>query len=1419
MNPSSSEKNEGNLKTYQHDNVDTEPLGNVSSGKGMSEGYKIPFNRPKNGQAIETGEPSTASTSGSTSTGCRPRADAHVIRGLDGSGTDEYETDQEDMEEGEHSDSEGEPQQASQSQKISRKKRDRDDHHDGNVNNDEGRKRSRFDPCGEDKKNAKSLTRSQEEYVITHFTEFLNEETVKTKVLKDTPVPNNEIFQVPKLEADMLDLLPFQAREHVKKQDEALAKAQLRLSQVTGPLSAVWSELEEAVSGDSEEVDAARILENVEKSMLLLGQSWVWANYGRRLNYMSRLLSSQKRAHSVIKENGETLARNRKQLFGPEFYEALHTRAKGTQKAKEIRQGLTRKPFQPFRKAPSSARGGHDGGYGGRKPNYQGRTTWTSQAQDQQKKPYEAKKRWSGRGGRQKRYVRIAKTKPKSGLSANGARPQPITASNKPKGRLAIRTATASRSGGRAEKLENAPSATDGGPSRWQNKALHKELGKNYKRPSYIGSSEGLSVGVVKNPPKEDLMFLPKIFGGRNTSDRHRSSKNAGKTSNCGSHRPTGNSVHQPLIPQGKERRILQTGLQPKKFKQKHSLPALQNGDHIHAEKSDPTQRLDGEDRFEGRIFLRTRCHGNAAIPVLQVERENLQIPGGSLRLGPSAPVVHKTLESPNGPIETAGLPIDDFSGRLDITTSSSPDTERSSHLSGMAIASSGMANQLGKIHIGTVPSDGFLLGVHHRHPQDAVTTATKEGGSDPERVQKHVGADADLSERASGTDREIIGHDQCGIAGTVALSESANAEKHRLTDVRTNLWGKSNFNPGMPSRPEVVASEPSGLQRESNHLTQCEHYSNNRCIDKRVGGSPRRHEGDGTGPMDPARSQTSHKCVGAQNSIISTPSTSEGGKTVSYTLQDRQYDRSSPDKQNGGNQVPGSADSRERGVGTLPRTQNLADSRTSAGERQCGGRQSLQGLRGLQRLAVKPQSVCPNRDNDGSPESGFVRQPAQHTETSVCELETRSRGNELRCIRPELARGQRVCFPTILPGWAIVSQGGARQGEDNPSGTSLAKPTMVPNAAGNGSGRTHTVATIGGPINQCPGNSPPVDRESNNAVSSMESVGRSRRPPGFSDAAAELHKGGWRTGTEAAYNAAWKRWTGWSHRNEVDPLQATVGDIGNFLTTEFQEGKAYSTINGYRSAISARHPLVEGKPVGQHPDITKLMMGVFNKRPPVPRYSDTWAVDRVLEAIKSLGDNKDIDIKALTGKLAMLMALTSACRGSELSKIKLSNKTQEKDGIQFQLDLVTKTSRPGKALLKLTFATYEKDPRLDVVGCLEEYQNRTRLWRLSQQQIDFLFLGLIKPHKPVAPCTIARWLLFIMEKGNIDTSKYKAHSTRAASTSKASVQGMSVEQIIKKADWSRATTFGRFYHKDIHVMAGDTPPGETFQDKVLGNV
>ena len=80
------------------------------------------------------------------------------------------------------------------------------------------------------------------------------------------------------------------------------------------------------------------------------------------------------------------------------------------------------------------------------------------------------------------------------------------------------------------------------------------------------------------------------------------------------------------------------------------------------------------------------------------------------------------------------------------------------------------------------------------------------------------------------------------------------------------------------------------------------------------------------------------------------------------------------------------------------------------------------------------------------------------------------------------------------------------------------------------------------------------------------------------------------------------------------------------------------------------------------------------------------------------------------------------------------------------------------------------------------------------------LLLSFQKPFKPVSKDTISRWIKNVLKGAGIDTTKFGAHSTRAASTSAAAREGTPLEVILESAGWSNCQTFAKFYQKPINA-------------------
>ena len=72
------------------------------------------------------------------------------------------------------------------------------------------------------------------------------------------------------------------------------------------------------------------------------------------------------------------------------------------------------------------------------------------------------------------------------------------------------------------------------------------------------------------------------------------------------------------------------------------------------------------------------------------------------------------------------------------------------------------------------------------------------------------------------------------------------------------------------------------------------------------------------------------------------------------------------------------------------------------------------------------------------------------------------------------------------------------------------------------------------------------------------------------------------------------------------------------FLADQFDLGLQYRSLNTLRSAISTSHSKVDSHNVGSHPLVSRLMKGMFNARPPAPRYSGSWDVSVVVEFLRN---------------------------------------------------------------------------------------------------------------------------------------------------------------------------------------------------------
>ena len=215
-------------------------------------------------------------------------------------------------------------------------------------------------------------------------------------------------------------------------------------------------------------------------------------------------------------------------------------------------------------------------------------------------------------------------------------------------------------------------------------------------------------------------------------------------------------------------------------------------------------------------------------------------------------------------------------------------------------------------------------------------------------------------------------------------------------------------------------------------------------------------------------------------------------------------------------------------------------------------------------------------------------------------------------------------------------------------------------------------------------------------------------------------------------------KWAGWCSQRNFDPVTSDVSELANFLAHLFQQGYQYRSLNAYRSAIASVHDKVDGVSVGQHPLIPRMLKGAFHERPPHPRYTDTWDVEKVTSYIEGMGSNEDLSLQDLSMKLAMLLGLTRPSRSSDLCNLDIAHRRYVPEGVVFTPSTLAKQSRPERELSEFFFPAFIGNAALCPMQTLQAYESMTKNLR---NDVSKLFIATIRPHRAVTSSTIARWL------------------------------------------------------------------------------
>ena len=196
---------------------------------------------------------------------------------------------------------------------------------------------------------------------------------------------------------------------------------------------------------------------------------------------------------------------------------------------------------------------------------------------------------------------------------------------------------------------------------------------------------------------------------------------------------------------------------------------------------------------------------------------------------------------------------------------------------------------------------------------------------------------------------------------------------------------------------------------------------------------------------------------------------------------------------------------------------------------------------------------------------------------------------------------------------------------------------------------------------------------------------------------------------------------------------------------------------------------------------------------PPKPKFHKVWSLDQVFATFRIPSKYWD-----LTYSLVMLIAFVTGQRCQTLASLDVSGCHMKQFSNYLVLLQFGILSRIDQAEFLRTFVCFSILTRI-YVRFLYLFAIYRSPKPYESRHSSYLLPISCKPHNKVSSSTIGRWLKEVLCRAGIDTSVYQAHSTRSASTSKASAV-VPVDVIMTLAGWSQESTFRKHYDKSVAV-------------------
>ena len=824
-------------------------------------------------------------------------------------------------------------------------------------------------------------------------------------------------------------------------------------------------------------------------------------------------------------------------------------------------------------------------------------------------------------------------------------------------------------------------------------------------------------------------------------------------------------------------------------------------------------------DRPVGRLPSYSHEGKRLHLPLLPNRGQDVLLSGSSLRTEHSTVGVHRSGAPNQGVVNQPCISALPVSRRLatasPIRTSSSEVGSRASQ----GVRTVGAVSQPEEIRA-TARSKRRLPG-------------RKTGSSQRDSVPHQRTASRSLSESggSSGARRHVVR--SSGIPPRPPVGNLLDSATGKTAPEKTPATGDS-LGPSRPSPPSAGDSDPGspGRTHMVDRRSQMERRSpiptptlrRNRlhgCVDFEVGSGVsrpvvvRRLEEDSP-PHQLARTKS------RAHSVATSPVPTE--KQV-RTFSHRQLHSGGLPEEPRRNQVAPSVQAGQQDLEVSLRAEHHNRSRTHSGAAECVGRPSFEGgpgdpLRMDDRRGNIPMD--PGAIAMGSSPIRPVRKQVEQTARQLHIAVSRRRSVGSQRPRMRTSGGPELCVSAPVPAIGIPEtsaeiteiQDGTPHGLES-SGEGGESRQLVPHHQGRVDPSGVTFAPPAALVSPLPQPTGPLAQDSFPGEEQLKSQG-------FSEGVIQRIQNSRSLSTRKHYKSQWTLFVGWATRKGLDPLNASLPLLAEFLDYLFNERKvAVRTILNYRSAVAFYWRTLRKYDVPEDDPVLRDLIKGFRRERPIPsRHVVEWDIHMVLEFFRSqrFSDTVTLSDRELTLKTVFLLALATGKRRSELHALSANVQWMkgEETGVLLSplAEFVSKThiaSRGLGALQPITVPSLCGETQTDRLLCpvktLEQYLQRTSQFRAPTQKRLFISFrrGTIKDISPqTVSCYIKEAILLAykdsVSSGGSSQIHVKPHSVRHVATSLSALKGFNLEDVLRAGAWASPNMFLKFYAQSYTV-------------------